>query len=186
MESDWYGTVNSKYMEVLMVSKNDNNRRNGEQVQGEQQEQKSKPEQTQERTQEHPSERSAERTQERPQYQNRNQGHYQNQNGGQRQNQVGQNPNQGQNNNQIQNKNNEQVAKAQNERPEGGRPREGGQNRGYYRDSQQRQHSSSQPSAPRYSSRNRVEETIDDIKEDIVRIEKEIEMEINEIKSLKL
>lgn len=173
-----------------MVSKNDFNRKNGEQGQGDQQEQKSRPEQTQGRTQqERPSERSAERTHERPPYQHRNQGQYQNQNGGQRQNQAVQNVNHGQNpqnSNQPQNKNNDPAVKAQNDRPEGGRPREGGQNRGYYRDNQQRPHTSSQPSGPRYSSRNRVEETIDDIKEDIIRIEKEIEMEIKEIKSLKL
>lgn len=37
-----------------------------------------------------------------------------------------------------------------------------------------------------YSQRNAANETIDDIKEDIVRIEKEIRLEIKEIKSLKL
>lgn len=34
--------------------------------------------------------------------------------------------------------------------------------------------------------KNRAEETIDDIKEDILRLEKEIELEIKEIRSLKL
>jgi hypothetical protein len=33
--------------------------------------------------------------------------------------------------------------------------------------------------------RNRAEETIDDIKHDILRLEKEIELEIREIRSLK-
>lgn len=71
-------------------------------------------------------------------------------------------------------------------------PRENGQQRGYYRDrvrdndrdSQPRQHSAS----GRYGNitRNRAEETIDDIKLDIVRIEKEIDLEIKEIRSLKL
>ena len=76
--------------------------------------------------------------------------------------------------------------------------RENGQNRGYYRDRNKtrdnerdcvpRQHVGSTPSGGRYgnSLRNRAEETIDDIKEDISRIEKEIELEIKEIKSLKL
>jgi len=36
------------------------------------------------------------------------------------------------------------------------------------------------------NSRNRAEETIEDIKRDIMRIEKEIELEIKEIRSLKL
>jgi len=73
--------------------------------------------------------------------------------------------------------------------------RDNTQSRGYYRnknkdnsrgnDNPQRQHSSS----GRYGGNNhrsRAEETIDDIKEDIVRIEKEIELEIKEIRSLKL
>jgi hypothetical protein len=34
--------------------------------------------------------------------------------------------------------------------------------------------------------RNRADETIDDIKEDIIRIEKEIDLEIKEIRSMKL
>ena len=39
----------------------------------------------------------------------------------------------------------------------------------------------------RFSSvRNRADETIDDIKEDIVRLEKEIDLEIKEIRSMKL
>jgi hypothetical protein len=91
-----------------------------------------------------------------------------------------------QNNNQYQNRSNEQGGKERGDRPEGGRPRDGGQNRGYYRDrdNQPRQHQ--QSSGPRFNTRNRAEETIDDIKEDITRIEKEIELEIKEIRSLKL
>lgn len=71
-------------------------------------------------------------------------------------------------------------------------PRENGQQRGYYRDRvrdndrdpQPRQHSAS----GRYGNitKNRVEETIDDIKLDIIRLEKEIDLEIMEIRSLKL
>jgi len=73
-------------------------------------------------------------------------------------------------------------------------PREAGQGKGYYRDrnkdterdSQPRQHPL--PTGGRYSPnlRNKPEESIDDIKEDIVRLEKEIELEIKDIKSLKL
>ncbi len=39
---------------------------------------------------------------------------------------------------------------------------------------------------PRYNQKVKVDETIDEIKADIVRIEKEIELEIKEIKTLKL
>lgn len=77
-----------------------------------------------------------------------------------------------------------------------GHPRENSQNRGYYRDrnregdrdTQPRQYAAASSSGGRYgnSLRNRAEETIEDIKEDIIRLEKEIELEIKEIKSLKL
>ena len=66
-----------------MVNKNEYNRRNGQQGQGEHQEPRNRPEQNQERAQE--------RSQERPPYQHRHQGRFQNQNSGQRQNQGGQN-----------------------------------------------------------------------------------------------
>lgn len=168
-----------------MVNKNENNRRNGGQGQAGQ----------------------SENAQEGPRYPNRSQGHFQGQGGnqgrggsgeqqerpqhpnrgqGQRQNQGGPNAGQTQGGGQFQNRNHDQGVKNPNEKPEGSRPREGGQNRGYYRDrdNQQRQHSQTQ--GPRFSTRNRAEETIDDIKEDIVRIEKEIELEIKEIRSLKL
>lgn len=78
-------------------------------------------------------------------------------------------------------------------RENGQQPRESGQQRSYYRDRvrdndkdvQPRQHTAA--SAGRYGAlRNRAEETIDDIKLDIIRLEKEIELEIKEIKSLKL
>lgn len=39
---------------------------------------------------------------------------------------------------------------------------------------------------PRYASRIRAEETVEDIKVDISRIEKEIQLEIKEIKSMRL
>ena len=78
--------------------------------------------------------------------------------------------------------------------PREANPREAGQNKGFYRDrskdserdTQPRQYSS--PPGGRYgnSLRNKPEETIEDIKEDIVRLEKEIELEIKDIKSLKL
>lgn len=78
-------------------------------------------------------------------------------------------------------------------RENGQQPRESGQQRGYYRDrvrdndkdAQPRQHTA--VSAGRYGAlRNRAEETIDDIKLDITRLEKEIDLEIKEIRSLKL
>jgi hypothetical protein len=49
-----------------------------------------------------------------------------------------------------------------------------------------RQNHSNQYSTQKYNSRIRTEETVDDIKEDIARIEKEIDLEIKEIRSLKL
>ncbi len=85
-------------------------------------------------------------------------------------------------------------AHEQQPRENGQQPRESGQQRGYYRDrvrdndrdAQLRQHSAA--SGGRYGNalRNRAEETIDDIKLDIIRLEKEIELEIKEIRSLKL
>lgn len=73
--------------------------------------------------------------------------------------------------------------------------REAGQGKGYYRDrnkdadreSQPRQYPSP-PGGGRFNPnlRNKPEETIDDIKEDIIRLEKEIELEIKDIRSLKL
>ena len=59
-------------------------------------------------------------------------------------------------------------------------------NREAGRNSQQRQHSGASGGRFGGAVKNRAEETIDDIKEDIVRLEKEIKLEINEIKSLKL
>ena len=44
----------------------------------------------------------------------------------------------------------------------------------------------SQPQVPRHHTRIKVEETVDDIKADITRLEKEIDLEIKEIKSLRL
>jgi hypothetical protein len=61
--------------------------------------------------------------------------------------------------------------------------------KGFYRDrdAQQRPYGgASSTSASRYGSRNRTEETVEDIKKDIIRIEKEIELEIKEIKAMKL
>lgn len=75
-------------------------------------------------------------------------------------------------------------------------PRDNGQNRANYReknkendrDCRPRQYSGTSSTPHKYgnSLRNRAEETIDDIKEDIIRIEKEIDLEIKEIKSMKL
>ena len=72
--------------------------------------------------------------------------------------------------------------------------KESRQSSGFYRDRntdrdiQPRQYAGASTSGGRhgYNTRNRVEETIEDIKEDIIRLEKEIELEIKEIKSLKL
>lgn len=71
------------------------------------------------------------------------------------------------------------------------RSRDSGQQRGYSRD-RNREMSSQRPKHSRFSGRypgiyrNRPEETIEDIKQDIIRLEKEIDLEIKEIKSLKL
>ncbi len=70
--------------------------------------------------------------------------------------------------------------------------KESNQSKGYYRDrnredrdTQSRRHSSSSCGKHSNMKRNRAEETIDDIKHDILRLEKEIELEIREIRSLK-
>lgn len=73
-------------------------------------------------------------------------------------------------------------------------PRESGQGKSYYRDRNKDTERDSQPrqypsaSGARYSPgfRNKPEETIDDIKQDIIRLEKEIDLEIKDIKSMKL
>ena len=49
-----------------------------------------------------------------------------------------------------------------------------------------RQNHSNQFSEQKYNNRVKTEETVDDIREDIARIEKEIDLEIKEIRSLKL
>jgi hypothetical protein len=54
------------------------------------------------------------------------------------------------------------------------------------RDNQQRPFSNAAGGRFSSISRSRAEETIDDIKEDIIRLEKEIDLEIKEIRSLKL
>ena len=108
----------------------------------------------------------------------------------------GQSANQGanQSQNQSQQKSVVQGNKPQSERNDG-HPRENGQNKGYYRDRNRNNdrdaHRRQYPSAPSGSKygniqRNRADETIDDIKEDIIRLEKEIDLEIKEIRSLKL
>lgn len=74
-----------------------------------------------------------------------------------------------------------------------GRSRENAQPRGYYRDrnreadkdTQARQHGGTGFGRHSNAPRNRAEETIEDIKQDIIRLEKEIELEIKEIRSLK-
>jgi len=60
------------------------------------------------------------------------------------------------------------------------------QNKSFNRGNPVRQNYSGQHSPPRFSNKIRTDETIDDIKEDISRIEKEIELELKEIKSMKL
>jgi CCR4-NOT transcriptional regulation complex NOT5 subunit len=65
-------------------------------------------------------------------------------------------------------------------------PRENKYNRNSRRDGHCRQSYVSKSTQSRYRNRVKAEETIDDIKEDIVRIEKEIELEMKEIRSLKL
>ena len=89
---------------------------------------------------------------------------------------------------QAQNKNYNQNVKGAHNQQNVLHGREGNPNRNVYREreNQPRQYSNSISSSSKYSYRNRAEETIDDIKEDILRIEKEIDMEIKEIKNLKL
>lgn len=65
-------------------------------------------------------------------------------------------------------------------------PRESYQNKNYNKDNSGRQRYSKQSYRQRNDSRIRTEETLDDIIADIARIEKEIELEIREIRSLKL
>jgi hypothetical protein len=67
-----------------------------------------------------------------------------------------------------------------------GRSRENNpQFRGYYRDRNRDADKDAHFSRHSNVQRNRADETIDDIKQDIIRIEKEIELEIKEIRSLK-
>jgi len=67
-----------------------------------------------------------------------------------------------------------------------GPPGENNQNKNYNKDSGGRQRYSKQSYRQRNDLRIRAEETLDDIRADITRIEKEIELEIREIRSLKL
>lgn len=61
------------------------------------------------------------------------------------------------------------------------------QSKNFHRDNNApRQNFSNQNSPPRYINRIRAEETVEDIRRDISRIEKEIELEIKEIKSLRM
>lgn len=92
---------------------------------------------------------------------------------------------------QFQPRNNAQGMRNQTERQEGAGPNRryherNERNREAGRNSQQRQHSGASGGRFGGAVKNRAEETIDDIKEDIARLEKEIKLEINEIKSLKL
>jgi hypothetical protein len=71
------------------------------------------------------------------------------------------------------------------------RSRNNSQQRGYSRDRSketvaQRQRYPGSSGRSHESSRNKSEETIEDIKQDIIRLEKEIDLEIKEIRSLKL
>lgn len=63
--------------------------------------------------------------------------------------------------------------------------RENQRPKNFYRENQQRQNFQSQQT-PRYSNRVKPVETVEDIQIDIQRIEKEIELEIKEIKSMRL
>ncbi|MGE5613951.1 MAG: hypothetical protein ACM3XR_06045 [Bacillota bacterium] len=91
-----------------------------------------------------------------------------------------------QNNNRIQRSESQNIQKKAFEL----HSRDSGQQRGYSRE--KGRETESQPRHSGYSGRhqgnykNRSEETIDDIKQDIIRLEKEIELEIKEIRSLKL
>lgn len=65
--------------------------------------------------------------------------------------------------------------------------RDNSQNRNYNRDNASKHGSpSSHSGQQRYNNKVKTEETIEDIRVDISRIEKEIELEIKEIRSLKL
>lgn len=135
------------------------------------------------RGQERNQERNQDRGQERSQSMDQNQPAGANQGQSHQQNQM-RSPER----NRMSDKAQAQGMKGQGERHEGGHSREQGQGKGFYRDREgaPRQHSGNVP-APRYNnSRNRSEETVEDIKEDILRLEKEIELEIKEIRSLKL
>lgn len=66
------------------------------------------------------------------------------------------------------------------------RDRENAPVKNFHREGTPRQNHPNQGSPSRHINRIRAEETVDDIKTDIVRIEKEIELEIKEIKSMRL
>lgn len=91
-----------------------------------------------------------------------------------------------------QNNNRAQRQEAQNVQKKAFEPhsRDSGHQRGYNRERSRETDSQSRHSgfSGRYPGnyKNRSEETIDDIKQDIIRLEKEIELEIKEIRSLKL
>lgn len=65
------------------------------------------------------------------------------------------------------------------------RPQTEQRTRNYPRDNYSRQ-AHSNHNAPARHTRNRGDETVDDIKNDILRIEKEIDLELKEIRSLRL
>lgn len=69
--------------------------------------------------------------------------------------------------------------------PDQGAPKDAPQGKNYGRDNSRQPHAG-HPSQGRYNNRVKAEETVEDIKADIHRIEKEIQLEIKEIKSLKL
>jgi hypothetical protein len=64
--------------------------------------------------------------------------------------------------------------------------RDNTQNRGFQRENQPRQNYSYQNSQIKFNTRVKTVETVEDIKADIARIEKEIELEIKEIKTMRL
>lgn len=86
---------------------------------------------------------------------------------------------------QDQKKSQDQKVLQQDSREQGG-SKESIFNKSSRRDSFCRQSHVNKGSQAKYSSRVKAEETIEDIKEDINRIEKEIELEMKEIKSLRL
>jgi hypothetical protein len=65
-------------------------------------------------------------------------------------------------------------------------PRENKYNKNPRRDGHYRQNYVNKSTQSRYRNRVKAEETIEDIKEDIIRIKKEIELEMREIRSLRL